>query len=195
VFLNYSTGNFAMRLRAGLSENNSKVESAPIIRTLNNMPATVFSSITQNVFVPQTILTNGGGGGTSYQLIPVTAGTSLSVSPRINQDDTVTVFLNPTVGGFQGNSVSPDGSQIAPNFFSQGVLVVARVKNNETIVLGGLTSKNESQTVNKVPVLADLPIFGQFFRSTTKNVTNSELLIFVTPSIIPDDTPNSGGPQ
>jgi type II secretory pathway component GspD/PulD (secretin) len=195
VFLNYSTGNFAMRLRAGLSENNSKVESAPIIRTLNNMPATVFSSTTQSVFVPQTILTNGGGGGTSYSLQQITAGTTLSVSPRINMDDTVTVFLNPSVGGFQGNSVSPDGSQISPNTFQQGILVVARVKNNETIVLGGLTSKNESQTINKVPVLADLPIFGQFFRSTTKNVTNSELLIFVTPSIIPDDTPNSGGPQ
>ena len=196
VYLNYGTGDLALRMRAGLSESNSKVESAPIIRTLNNMPATVFSQTTQSVFVPTTILTNGGGGGTSYQIQQVQAGTTLSVSPRINQDDTVTVFLNPSVGGFQGNSVSPDGSQISPNTFQQGVLVVARVKNNETIVLGGLTSKNDSFTVNKVPILADLPIFGQFFRSTTRNATTSELLIFVTPSIIPDDVnTGSSNPQ
>lgn len=196
VYLNYSTGNLALRMRAGLSESNSKVESAPLIRTLNNMPASVFSTTSQSVFIPTTILTNGGGGGTSYQLQQITAGTTLAVSPRINQDDTVTVFLSPQVGGFQGFSSSPDGSQVSPNQFSQGVFVVARVKNNETIVLGGLTSKNDSFTVNKVPILADLPIFGQFFRSTTRNSSTSELLIFVTPSIIPDDANvGSSNPQ
>jgi type II secretory pathway component GspD/PulD (secretin) len=69
------------------------------------------------------------------------------------------------------------------------------VRNGETIVLGGLTQKNENDSSNKVPVLADLPIIGQFFRSLSRNVTNSELLIFVTPTILDDqETTGPGGP-
>jgi len=194
VFLNYSTGNVAMRLRTSLSEDNSKVESAPLIRTLNNMPASISSSTTQTVFTPTTTLVGGAGATTSYQANDVSATTFLSVAPRINSDDTITVFLNPQIEGFVGNSVAPDG-QTVPNTFSQSISVVARVKNNETIVLGGLASKTESSTLVKIPVLADLPVFGQFFRSTSKTRSNSELLIFVTPTIIEDESSNSGGPQ
>jgi hypothetical protein len=50
------------------------------------------------------------------------------------------------------------------------------------------TAKNDNNTTKKVPVLGDLPIVGQFFRSEAKNRTTSELLIFVTPTIIEDDT-------
>ena len=75
------------------------------------------------------------------------------------------------------------------------VAVVARVRNNETIVLGGLTQKNDDIGLNRVPVLSELPIIGQFFRFSTRRRTNSELLIFVTPSIVDEDTSgNPGGP-
>jgi type II secretory pathway component GspD/PulD (secretin) len=194
VFLNYSTGNLAMRLRTSLSEDNSKVESAPLVRTLNNMPASITSQTSQTVFTPTTTLVGGAGATTSYTANDVSATTFLSVAPRINSDDTITVFLNPQIQGFVGNSVAPDG-QTVPNTFSQSISVVARVKNNETIVLGGLASKTEASTIVKIPVLADLPIFGQFFRSTSKTRSNSELLIFVTPTIIEDESSNSGGPQ
>jgi general secretion pathway protein D len=195
IYLNYQTGNVAMRMRAALSTSNSKVENAPIIRTLNNMPASATFVSSQFIFLPFNTFVAGAGGATGFQPFQVTAGTNLSVAPRINDgDNSVTMFLSPTVGGFQGESVSPDGSLRAPNSFQQSITVVARVKNNETIVLGGLTGKTDSTSIQKVPVLADLPIIGQFFRSTTRNKTNSELLIFVTPTILDDDN-TSGGPR
>ena len=55
------------------------------------------------------------------------------------------------------------------------------------MVLGGLVSKNETYAQSKIPLLGDLPIIGSFFRSRTKNNTDSELLIFVTPTIIEDN--------
>jgi type II secretory pathway component GspD/PulD (secretin) len=61
-------------------------------------------------------------------------------------------------------------------------------------VLGGLNQKNENDNVESVPILAQLPIIGQFFKFTTKGKTNSELLIFVTPSIVEDDSATTGGP-
>jgi len=194
VFLNYATGNVAARMRASLTERNSRVENAPILRTLNNQPAVISQFQTSTIFIPQTNGIAGAGIVTTYTPFPLTAGTTLSISPRINADDTVTVFLAPTLGGFQGTSVSPDGQTI-PNQFTQSIQVVARVRNNETIVLGGLTSNNDNVTINKVPVLAELPIIGQFFRSVTRNKTNSELLIFVTPTILDEDTTAPlGGP-
>ena len=186
VFLNYATGNIAMRLRASLTERNSKVENSPIVRTLNNQPAQIQDFTQTYIFLPQQSGIAGAGIVTTYQAYPITATTTLSVAPRINGDDTITVFLAPQIQSFQGTSVSPSGLTF-PNLVGQAISVVARVKNNETIVLGGLTSKNDNNTTKKVPVLGDLPIIGQFFRSQATNRTSTELLIFVTPTIIEDD--------
>ncbi|MDR3691709.1 MAG: hypothetical protein P4L46_20185 [Fimbriimonas sp.] len=190
VFVNYASGNITSRLRASLAEGAGKVVSAPIIRTLNNQPATISSDIITYVFLNTTTVSNGTILTTSNPY-PLEASTTLSVAPRINDDGTITVYLLPTIQSFVGTSQGPNGEQI-PNEASQGIRVVARVKNNETIVLGGLVNKNENDSVNKVPILADLPIIGQFFRTNTKSKTNSELLIFVTPSIVDEDT--SAGP-
>lgn len=185
VFLTYATGNAVLRLRTLLQENNAKVVTAPIIRTLNNQPATVFSFITQYIFNSTTVF-NTGTAGTATQVIPVTFGTSLSVAPRINDDGYITLALSPTVQASPGNQIDPGGNAI-PIIASQGVNVVARVRNRETIVLGGLNAENISYNVRRVPVLSDIPIIGQFFRSTTTTKANTELLIFVTPEVVEDD--------
>lgn len=195
IYLNYQTGNVAMRMRTSLSTSNSRLENAPIVRTLNNMPASVFSITQQTVFTPFTTFVSGAGAATGFNTQQVTFGTNLSVAPRINVgDNTITMFLNPQISSQQGESVSPDGSQRAPNIISQGVTVVARVRNGETIVLGGFVGKEDSNAIQKVPVLADLPVIGQFFRNTTRTRATTETLIFVTPTIIEDEE-LGGGPR
>lgn len=185
VFLNYATGNVTMRLRASLTTGEGRVVSAPIVRTLNNQPASVFSTEQTTIFVNTAIVTQGTVVNQANPF-PLTASTFLNVAPRINEDGYVTLFLSPQIQEFSGFSTGPNGEQI-PNIITQGVSVVARVKNNETIVLGGVTRKNETNNSNKVPVLSELPIIGQFFRSLVRNRTTSELLIFVTPTILDDD--------
>lgn len=193
VFLNYANGNISSRLRASLVEGKGKVVSAPIIRTMNNQPASIQAVVTQYIFI-NNVAATGSVIVNTPQLFPITASTSLSVAPRINDDNTITMFLNPQIQAFVGTSISPDGSQI-PNSTSQSISVVARVRNGETMVLGGLVSKNDDNSSNKVPVLSELPIIGQFFRTSTRRKTNSELLIFVTPTIVDEDTTgNPGGP-
>jgi len=62
-------------------------------------------------------------------------------------------------------------------------------------VLGGLNTKNDNTSITKVPILGDLPIIGQFFRHTNVNNNTSELLVFVTPTIVSDDESAAvGGP-
>ncbi len=192
VFFNYATGNVSMRLRTSLSEGTGKVVSSPIIRTLNNQYASITSTIQTTIFYNTQTVSNGTVVSTPNEYF-LTATTGLAVSPRINEDNTITVALNPQVTSFVGFSTGPDGQQI-PNVANQNIQVVARVKNGDTIVLGGLNQKNETDSQNKVPVLGELPIIGQFFRLTSKAKTNSELLIFVTPTIVDDETTSTGGP-
>ncbi|RYG22100.1 type II and III secretion system protein [bacterium] len=193
VFLNYASGNVSARLRTSLVEGRGKIVSAPIIRTLNNQPAQITASVTQYIFINQVAAT-GSVIINVPQPVALTATTGLSVAPRINDDNTITLYLAPQIAAFVGTSISPDGTQI-PNSTFQGISVVARVRNGETMVLGGLVSKNDDNSSNRVPVLSELPIIGQFFRTNTRRKTTSELLIFVTPTIVDEDTTgNPGGP-
>jgi len=140
VFFNYATGDVSARLRTSLSEGSGKVVAAPIVRTLNNQPAQISSSISTTIFYNTQIISNGAIISQPNQYT-LTAFTGLGVAPRINDDNTITLYLNPTIQNFVGFSTGPDGEQI-PNLANQSIAVVARVKNNDTIVLGGLVQKN-----------------------------------------------------
>jgi general secretion pathway protein D len=192
VFLNYGTGNVTSRMRTQLLEGFGKVVNAPIIRTLNNQPAAIFSSVQTTIFINQIIGNGSGSVIVSPQPVSLNISTGLVVAPRINGDGTITLSLSPQIQDFGQLQRGPDGQEI-PDVLSQQINVVARVKNDETIVLGGLTRKSDQGSEARVPILADLPIIGQFFRSTTRSKNNSELLIFVTPHIIEDDD-GSGNP-
>ncbi len=191
IFLNYATGNISTRLRALLTDGWGRVVAAPVIRTLNNQPAFVTASTTTTIWVNQ--VTNGPSGIIiTPQPTPVSIGTSLSVQPRINGDNTVTVGLAPTIGTFGQLRRGPDGSEV-PDQLQQTISVVARVKSGETIVLGGLTNKQDNYSRSRIPILSDLPIIGQLFQGRNSSKSSSELLIFVTPVILDDDDYGLGG--
>ena len=91
----------------------------------------------------------------------------------------------PQVADVGQNVTGPDGESI-PEQDQQTLMTTRRVANGETIVVGGFIHKDDSSNVQKIPILADLPIIGSLFKATSKNINDSELLIFVTPTIIPD---------
>lgn len=193
VFLNYATGNMSMRLRTLLSNNNGRVVTAPILRTFNNQNANLSASVTTFLFVTNNIVTNGGTTNTTTTPIPLTISTNLSIRPRINGDNTITLYLNPQVSNITGFRTSPDGQQF-PEFASQSLTVALRIKDGETIALGGLTTKSDTFTQNRIPLLSDLPIVGQLFRKKTTTQSSSELLVFVTAKIVDENTPGLGIP-
>lgn len=182
IFLNYATGNVVARLRTLLTNGTGRVVSAPKIRTLNNQFAIVQQSVQTTIFINQIV--NGPGGViTVPQPVPFPVTTALAVRPRINRDGTITVNLTPQIQDLGGVRRGPDGQEI-PDVLSQFLNVVARVKDGETIVLAGLTRKSDRSSFGRYPVLGDLPIIGQFFKSKTRALSNEELLIFVTPRVV-----------
>ncbi len=188
VFLTYATGDAVLRLRTRLAEGSGRVVTAPILRTMNNTPAIV-TAFTQDWILTSTTTVSNGAVVTNVNPIQQTLGTSLQITPRINADDTITMALSPTVQTPVGTrSVNTTGgtSFELPIYTSQSVACVVNVRNRDTIVLGGLNTESTNTTVNRVPVLSDLPILGQFFRKVVKGRSASELLIFVTPVILDD---------
>lgn len=189
-FVNWATGNLTTRLRTLLLEGNGTVVNAPFIRTLNNQPAFIQQTLVTWIITTQTIATNTGIIQTPV-LTPVPVNSGLSVQPRINNDDTVTMTIAPTVSELGKLNRNPLGTDV-PDISTQQIFVTARVKSGETIVLGGLTRKQESNSYQRYPILSDLPIIGNLFKSSRRTVNNQELLVFITPTIIPDE---DGGGQ
>ena len=76
--------------------------------------------------------------------------------------------------------------QDIPAIDTKRIKTQVRVNNGETLVLGGIFDGDESSTVSKVPLLGDIPVLGNLFKTTTKENSKTELIIFLTPRIIDD---------
>jgi general secretion pathway protein D len=184
IFVNYASGNLVANLRTLISQARGRVVNAPIVVTQNNSPATVVFSTTDYI-EQQFIVFNQAGQPTTFtQPIPVPVPTQLTVTPRINADGTITLALFPQISTVGRVRV---GARDLPRFDTQFVLTVRRIRNGETMVLGGLVTRSDNSVSTKVPLLSDLPVIGQFFRGRDRSIVESELLIFVTATILDEE--------
>lgn len=192
VVVGFATGNLTATLRAQLTRDVGRIINSPIISTINNQNA--YISINNQIPYWTTYNTVTGTGQIIEQANVnfITIDTHLDVLPRVNGDGTITMILRPGVADTGNVITGPDGTQI-PEQRTQELFTQRRVANGETIVVGGFIRKNDSTSVTKVPVLGDLPIVGSLFRGTAKTTEDRELLIFVTPTIIPDPTGGTVG--
>jgi type IV pilus assembly protein PilQ len=174
------SGNFLLDLELSAAEStgDSEVMARPKVITADKQAAT----ITQGQQIPY--LERAGGdtgaaGGATVAFVP--AELSLTVTPQITPDDQIILDLNVT----QNTAGSaPPGT--APPINTASLITKVLVGNGETIVLGGVFSMNDTDSINKTPFLGDLPIVGKLFRSTSETTTKSELLIFITPVLLED---------
>ena len=185
IFINYATGNISTRLRTLLTHGWGRTVTAPLVRTLNNQLAFISNVVTTTIFI-NTVTSGPGGIIITPNPVPLTAATFLAVTPRINNDGTVTVGISPSLQAFGQLKRGPDGQEI-PDILQQTISVVARVRSGETIALGGMTNKVDNYSESRIPILSDLPIIGQLFKGRNTNTLSSELIIFVTPTVLEED--------
>lgn len=189
VGVRYAIGNFNAELQTLINEQKARVINAPTVATQNGQPATLTIG-TEVPFFPSVVQTTQFG--TTVQVgapSTITVGTSLFVVPRITgtpPNESITVLVVPIVQDIAGTATSPDGQQV-PISNTQQIFTTLRVRDGETIALGGLIRKDEDENIHKVPLLADLPIIGRLFQSRTTRATDSELIIFITPRIIREE--------
>lgn len=193
ITVGYANGNVMATLQTQLSNSNGKLVNAPLISTMNNVGASIEISTTIPYLTSSTVFNSSGNPSTVTVAEFMDITSELYVLPRINNaDNSITVYLEPTISDSPG-SVDAGSSGKIPIQTDQSLQTTRRVQNGETIVVGGIIRKSETNNVNQIPILGDLPIIGQLFRSTSKDVDDKELLIFLTPTIIPEKPVAGGG--
>ena len=171
-----------VRLNAALSaleqKNKSKVLSNPKIATLNNQSASIKSEVSEPYLTTETQLTNAGT--LSTQVVnQAKSGITLTVTPTINADGRITLKILPDITSSQPTSIG------VPQTTSQQANTTVIVRDGETFVIGGLISELETDRKQQVPILGSIPLLGRLFKKTANAKTRAELLVFVTPKIIP----------
>ena len=109
-------------------------------------------------------------------------GTNLTVRPTINQDGYVSLVIQQEISAATGETQFD-----APVISSREVVTQVLVRDGQTIVMGGLTDEQHDRVRTGIPFLADLPLVGGLFGSTTNRTTETELFLFITPTILRDD--------
>ncbi|MCE5237268.1 hypothetical protein LLH23_02105 [bacterium] len=183
--IRYTHGRFTTQLNALITSGRATVINEPHIVTQNNQFAEIDFTTTIPYFSATISYNQYGTREVDFEEDEVDVTNALWVVPRINADDSVTVYLEPELDDQIGEVEGPNG-EVIPIVTEQYLSTTVRVGDGETIVLGGLIRKNESSTSKQTPLLSRIPILGPLFRSKNQTKDNEELLVFVTPRIIRD---------
>ncbi len=169
--LNLGSGNLVnIELSALEADNRGKVVSSPRVITADKKKAI----ISQGTEIPYQ--TAAASGATTIAFKP--AVLELAVTPRITPDDRIIMDLE-----VKKDSVGQIFANI-PSIDTKKVTTQVLCDNGDTIVLGGIFEQTTRTTVEKVPLLGDIPVVGYLFKRTIKQDDKTELLIFVTPKIV-----------
>jgi len=180
-----STGiNFAVLLKALSSDTNSNVLSTPSLLTLDNQEAEII--VGQNVPFVTGQYTNTGattGATNPFQTIQrEDVGLKLKVTPQINEGNAIKLDIEQEVSSLTRSSVAT--SDVVTN--KRQIKTSVIVEDGNMIVLGGLIDEDLQQTLQKVPLLGDLPLIGALFRSQSTQKIKRNLMIFLHPVIVRD---------
>jgi len=169
---------FAAMLQVLSEDAGTTLLQEPQVTTFNNSPATITVGTTIPVLVPQQEGSMFGAQPYTYQ--DQNVNVSLSVLPRINENELISMNINAAVQAITGYV----GAEQRPIVSNRTTTTNVMVRNGETLLIGGLIFDQDDLTVGKFPVLGDLPFFRKFFRTNSKKKSQNELLIFITPTII-----------
>ncbi|MDR0479954.1 MAG: type IV pilus secretin PilQ, partial [Burkholderiaceae bacterium] len=154
------------------ADNKGRVISSPHVVTADQTKAT----ISQGTEIPYNSATSSGATAVSFQQ----AVLSLEVTPQITPEGNVILDLNIHKDTPDTTLASSAGIPIDTNQVQTQVLV----ENGGTVVIGGIYTLNQSETVQKVPLLGDIPVLGNLFKNNSQSVTKTEMLVFITPKIL-----------
>lgn len=177
---------FQATLRAIAEAGKVEVLSRPSILARNNQEATI--TVGQQVPLITNVRYDNFGNqinGITYQDV----GIILTVTPFITSDGMVEMVLAPEISSVSDSSVNIStgtNSVAAPVINIRSADTVVVTPDRQTVVIGGLMSTRKNESVSKIPLLGDIPLLGAAFRRKVKENEKTELLIFLTPTIVQD---------
>ncbi|MDQ7065822.1 MAG: secretin and TonB N-terminal domain-containing protein [candidate division KSB1 bacterium] len=179
MFGTLNTSQFNAVLNFLKTRMNSRLLSNPRILAMDNEPSDI--SVGTNVPIPQITRGVGGQGDIvtfSYKDVNIT----LRVIPHVVDANTITMYVNPIIEEITGQ-VTVDRNT-APITSRREVDTVVKVRNGDTIVIGGMIKEQTVVRVDKVWLLGSIPLLGHLFRNQVVQKQQTDLLIFITPKIV-----------
>jgi type II secretory pathway component GspD/PulD (secretin) len=173
--LTRTTLSFGVTLNLLIQRGKGRVLADPRITTISGRTATIRAG--DNIAI---LTTTGGGTGTvaTTQLQTFQTGVTLDITPVVNAGNFITVSLHPTV-----NSLAGIANGI-PQIATRDTQTTVAMREDETLVIGGLIQDTTTRTESKIPLLGDLPLVGRMFRNDDLTHQRNELIITVTPHVI-----------
>ena len=179
------TGDFGALVQAISSDTNSNVLSTPSITTLDNQEANFIVGDEVPVITGSTASSSNSNPFQTVERKEV--GVKLKVTPQINQGGSVVkLTIEQEVSGVNGNT----GVDIS--FSTRRLTTTVLADDGQVVVLGGLITENVQESVQKVPLLGDIPILGHLFKSSSSKKTKRNLMVFIKPTIVKDGMTMNG---
>jgi general secretion pathway protein D len=179
---------YLVTLHAIATAGKAKILSRPSIVARNNQPATIQVG-KQIPLITGVNYDSLGNTHNSYQYTSV--GVILKVTPFITEDGLVEMMVSPQISELDTGpgipiSASANGTTInAPVIDIRSADTVVVTPDGQTVIIGGLIQNSKAENESKVPFLGDIPLLGNFFKRKVTTDSKSELIIFLTPHIIP----------
>jgi type IV pilus assembly protein PilQ len=169
-----------LQLSAMQTTGNGKILSNPKVLTINNKEAKISSGTDIPVRIVSATATTSGGSTNTAGVQVISASLALSAIPTITNDDKIAMAI-------KVEKSEPDFSHEVdgiPTIVKRNANAEVVVNDGETIVLGGIITKNEAESEAAVPFLSKIPILGWLFKRKSTSHTEDELMIFITPTIV-----------
>ena len=187
---------YILRIQALVRQGKAEVLARPSVLTLDNRQATI------RVGTDIPIATSKDASSTtesrvsfSFQYLPT--GIQLNIRPRMDEGGReVSMLIDATVSSTVPNAdltVRSTTGQIlasAPSIATRRVQTYARIPDNTPLIIGGLVSREDQDNYDKVPLLGDMPVFGALFRSQQFQRSKREVIIVLTPYVLPENRSN-----
>ena len=188
--LNSLNNNFAMKIKALITNKKAKLLANPQILALDGSESLI--KITDQVV--SKVTTTITQTSTTYNTEIADVGIVLNILPKIGDDDYVTMKIRPsitdplpevTVGDFLNGGAAV---KITPVSTREVILQNVRIKSGETLAIAGLMKENNTEKIGKIPLVGDLPIIGKLFQNKEYSHNKTELMILITPKIVDEST-------
>ncbi|MFN4114899.1 MAG: type II secretion system secretin GspD [Inhella sp.] len=178
-----SIGDLRVTLNALATSNQANILSSPRIVARNGETATIQVGSEVPIITSQSTGVVGGNNGLLTQVQYKPTGVQLKVKPSIYAGDRIDLEIAQEVGAA---STTNTGVNISPTFSTRKVETRLTLEHGSTVMLGGLISSDRSDGDAGVPLLKDIPLVGNLFKTRTDTTRRRELLVLITPYIIND---------
>ena len=184
-------GGVNAQIKALVRDGKAEILSRPSVLALNNRMA--YINVGEQIpFAKTRFLNNGNIASVDFDI--KSAGIKLYVRPRISADgEEVSMQVNASVsarvpdGDVQVKNNAGTVLATSPTLSEREVRTYVRVANNTPFIIGGLIANDKQSKVDKVPILGDIPLLGVFFRSKKEQAVKREVIIVLTPFVLPEE--------